>query len=142
MEISDVRRRIREAAERARQTAAERRSRNDEAEREYDAFLSQLATPLFRQIVNVLRADGYPFTLFTPGGSVRMMSDRSAEDYVELTLDAAGSQPQVVGHASHSRGRRVLKSETALGHGGPIRDLTEEDVVEYVLRELGPMIER
>ena len=142
METADVRRRVREAAERARQSAAERRRRNDEAEREYDAFLTHVATPLFRQIVNVLRAEGYPFTLFTPGGSVRLMSDRSSEDYIELTLDAAGSQPVVIGHASRSRGRRVLSSETALGSGGPVRDLTEEHVLAYVVKELEPMIER
>ena len=142
MEISDVRRRVREAAERAKRSTTERRARNDEAAREYEAFLAQIATPLFRQIAGVLRADGYTFTLFTPGGSVRLMSDRSSEDYIELVLDTTGPQPQVVGHACHGRGRRVIKSETALGQGGPIRDLTEEDVLAYVVKELEPMVER
>jgi hypothetical protein len=142
VEVSDVRRRVRETIERAKRSAVERRTRNDEAEREYQAFLSEIGTPLFRQIANALRADGYSFTLFTPGGSVRLMSDRSNADYIELTLDSAGSRPHVVGHASRGWGGRVLESETPLGHGGPIRDLTEEDVLAYVMKELEPMLER
>ena len=46
-----------------------------------------IAVPLFRQVANALKADGYAFTVFTPSGSVRLMSDRVADDYIELTLD-------------------------------------------------------
>lgn len=142
MEIADVRRRVREATERAKRLAAERRTRADEAEQEYGTFLTEIGVPLFRQIAGVLRAEGYMFTLFTPGGGVRLMSDRSGDDYIELTLDTTGPQPQVIGHASHGRGRRVVKSETPLCRGGPIRDLSEEDVLAYVLEELAPFVER
>jgi hypothetical protein len=142
VEISDIRRRVRETAERARRLAAERRTRNDEAVLEYEAFLSEIGVPLFRQLVGILRADGFMFSLFTPGGSVRIMSDRSRDDYIELALDATGPQPQVVGYSSHRRGSRAISSETAIGHGGSIRDLTEEDVLAYVLKELEPLVER
>jgi hypothetical protein len=46
------------------------------------------------------------------------MSDRSADDYIELPLDTTETYPQVIGHASRGRGRRVTESETPLGHGG------------------------
>jgi hypothetical protein len=142
MEVSDVRRRVRETIERAKRTAAERRTRVDEAASEYDAFLDRIAVPLFRQIASVLRADSHMFTVFTPGGSVRLMSDRSGDDYIELALDTTGTHPWVVGHSSRSRGRRVTETEVALGSGGPVRDLTEEDVLAFVLKELEPLVDR
>ena len=142
MEISDVRKRVLETIERAQRAAAARRTVVDEAAREYEAFLDRIAVPLFRQIASALRPEKYPFTLFTPGGSVRLMSDRSADDYIEIVLDTSGPEPRVLGRASSGRGRRVLESETALGHGGPVRILTEQDVLDFVLKELGPFVER
>ena len=90
-------------------------------------------------MANVLRAEGYLFTVFTPGGSVRLMSDRAAEDYVELELDTTGGEPVVSGHASRSRGRRVIESE---GPIGPPATLTEEDVLSFVLKSLEPLVDR
>src|SRR4051812_24858855 len=115
MEVADVRKRLNETIERAKRRAAERRARGDEVARAYDRFLEQTAVPLFRQIANVLRADGYLFNVFTPSGSVRLMSDRHAEDYIELLLDTSGDGPRLVGHASRGRGRRVDESERDLG---------------------------
>src|SRR5438034_4884897 len=124
MEIADVKRRVSETIERAKRTAAERRGLADQASKEYEDFLERIAIPIFRQVANVLRAQNYSFTVFTPTGSVRLMSDRAAEDYVELVLDSAGGQPAVIGHASRMRGRRITESERPL-RSGPIRDLTE-----------------
>ena len=142
MQISDVKKRVLEAIERARRTAAERRTRIDEAAREYEVFLETLAVPVFRQIANVLRAEGYLFNVFTPGGSVRLMSDRSAEDYIELKLDTTGDTPRVLGHASRSRGRRVTESEWPIAEHDAIRDLTEDDVMRFVMKELEPFVEK
>jgi hypothetical protein len=139
MEISDIKRRVVETIERARQQAAERRARTDEATREYATFLDRVAIPVFKQIANVLRSEGYPFTVFTPGGSVRLMSDRAAEDYVEIELETGDVDPSVTGHASRSRGRRVIESEHPLG---PPAVLTEDDVVSFVLKALAPLVER
>jgi len=142
MEISDIKRRVVETIERARRQAATRRTRNDEAAREYEAFLNQTAIPVFKQVSNVLRAEGFVFTVFTPGGtngSVRLMSDRSAEDYIELSLDTSGEKPVVSGHTGRSRGRRVIESEDAIGPPGA---LTENDVLSFVLKALEPLVER
>ena len=98
--------------------------------------------PNDRQIANVLRAEGYLFNLFTPGGSVRLMSDRSAEDYLELFLDTTEDPPRVTGRASRRRGSRVLESERPIGSPGPLRALTEEDVLGFVTKELEPFVER
>ena len=142
MEIADVRKRVLETIDRAKRGATERRARVDQAAREYDVFLDQMAVPLFRQVASALRAEGHLFSVFTPSGSVRLTSDRSAEDYIELALDTTGAHPQVLGHSSRSRGRRGTETERPLGQGGPVRDLTEEDVLAFVMKELEPLVER
>jgi hypothetical protein len=139
MEISDIKRRVVETIDRARRRAAERRTRHDEAAREYETFLDRTAVPVFKQVSNVLRAEGFAFTVFTPGGSVRLMSDRSTEDYIELGLDTSGDEPVVSGHTGRSRGRRVVESEQSIG---PPAALSENDVLSFVLKALEPLVER
>ena len=133
MEISDVRKRILGTIERARQRATERRARADEAARAYSTFLDGVAVPIFKQVANVLRAEGYPFSVSTPSGGVRLMSDRTAEDFVEIGLDTTGDMPNVMGHASRARGRRVIESERAIGDPA---QLDENDVLEFLTKEL------
>jgi hypothetical protein len=139
MEISVVRKRLTETIERAKKQAAGRRGRADQASRDFEVFLQKIAVPLFRQVANALKADGYTFTVFTPSGSVRLMSDRSAADYIELTLDASDDPPRVMGQISRSRGSRVLDAERAIG--AP-ESLTEEQVLEFLLKELEAFVER
>lgn len=143
MEISEVKRRLRDTAERAKRTAAERRARTDEANREYPIFLETVAVPLFKQAAGVLKAENYLFTVFTPGDSVRLMSDRNAKDFIELTLDTSGSSPLVIGRTSRARGSRIVESERPVGvGGGPVRDLTEEQVLTFLAEALEPFVER
>ena len=139
MEISLVRKRLSETIERAKRDAAERRSRSDQASRHFDVFLQKVAVPLFRQVANALKAEGYAFTVFTPSGSVRLMSDRSASDYVELTLDTAEDPPRVMGQVSRERGRRVLDTERAIGAPDT---LTEEQLLDFLMKELLAFVER
>jgi hypothetical protein len=141
METSDVRRRVHETIERARRRAADRRTRGDEASRDFDLFLERVAVPLVRQIANVLKADGYHFTVFTPSGSVRLMSDRRAEDYIEVTFDTSGDAGRVIGHSSHLRGKNIIESEQPVGSGKPA-SITEEELLDFVLKELEPLVER
>jgi hypothetical protein len=139
MEISVVRKRLTETIERAKKQAAGRRGRADQASRDFELFLQKIAVPLFRQVANALKADGYTFTVFTPSGSVRLMSDRSASDYIELTLDASGDPPSVMGQISRARGSRVLDTERAIGAPDT---LTEEQVLDFLLKELEAFVER
>ena len=141
MEISTVKRRILETIDSARKAAADRRARVNEAAREYERFLDHVAIPLFRQVAGVLKSEGHAFTVFTPGGSVRLMSDRAAEDFIEITLDTTGSEPAVLGHTSRLRGRRVREAERPIGAGAPAH-LTEDDVLAFLATELGPFVER
>jgi hypothetical protein len=141
METSDVRRRLNETIERAKRTAAKRRARADEAARDYALFLDQVAVPIFRQVAGALRASGYPFGVITPGGSVRLTSEKAAEDYIELSLDTTGDEPVVMGHSRRSRGRRVIESERPIG-SGPVGALADEHVLNFLMFELEPFVEK
>ena len=141
METSVLRKRLTETIEAARRTAAERRARSEAASRDYSQFLDTIAVPLFRQIANVLKASGYSFTVFTPSGSVRLMSDKASEDYIELSLDTSADEPIVMCKSSRARGRRVVESERAIAEYSEA-NLTEDHVLNYVLKELEPFVER
>jgi hypothetical protein len=140
MEVSLVRKRIVERIERAtRRRALDRRTRVDDARRAFDVFLQQVAVPLFRQVANVLRAEGYPFTLHTPADSVRLMSDRGAEDFIEIQFNAKSDSPQVIGYASRARASGVVRVEHAMGDPSTV---TEDELLAFVLNALEPLVER
>jgi hypothetical protein len=139
MEIADVKRRVVETIDRARRRAADRRARADAAAKSYEAFLTGTAVPIVRQVANVLRAEGYPFDVFTPAGGVRLASERGAGDYLELELDTTDDRPSVVGRVKRSRGRDVVESEQRIGD--PLA-LGEEEVLAFVLKELETFVEK
>ena len=141
MEISDVRRHVTETVERAKRSAGERRARADEAARDYATFLDSLAVPLVRQVANVLKVQGYLFGVFTPSGSVRLASEKSADDYIEIALDTSGDQPVVLGHSRRARGGHIVENEQPIG-GPAIGSVTEEQVLAFLLKELEPLVER
>ena len=141
MEISDVRRRVTETVERAKRSAGERRARADEAARDYETFLDSLAVPLVRQVANVLKVQGYLFGVFTPSGSVRLASEKSADDYIEISLDTSGDQPVILGHSRRARGGHIVENERPIG-GPTIGSVTEEQVLTFLLAELEPLVER
>ena len=142
MEVSVVRQRVIDAIERAKGTAGDRRTRTDQAGREYQAFLDRIAVPLFKQVANVLRVENYAFEVFTPANSVRLISERSGDDYIEITLDTKGSYPYVIGRSSRSRGGNVTQVERALNATDAIGALTEEELLAFVLKELEPFVEK
>jgi len=139
MEISVVRKRLTETIDRAKRQAADRRGRSDQATRDFEVFLQKVAVPLVRQLANALKADGYAFTVFTPTDSVRLMSDRVAEDYIELTLDTTENPPRVMGQISRTRCRRVIDAERPIGAPDT---LTEEQLLDFLLKELEAFVER
>ncbi len=122
MDVSDLRKRILRALEDARKEGAARRLENDQAAAAYAQFLSEIAVPLFRQAATVLRAEGHPFTANTPAGSVRLVSDHAAGDFVEVELDVSAPQPQVLGRTSLARGsssRGLVVEEHPVAAGRP-----------------------
>ena len=141
-DIADLRRRLRAAVEEARERSAERRARTAVAERDYEQFLTERAVPVFHDFANVLGGEGHPFQVSTPARSVRLTSAKSGEEFLELELDSSQDPPQVVGRSSRGRGRRMVTSERPLKPRTAIAELTEEDVVQFLLAEIVAFIER
>jgi hypothetical protein len=142
MEVSDVRRRLRTAIEGAKLRAAERRTRSDEATKAYEAVLETVAVPAFHTVVNALVGEGYRFKVTTPGTAVRMSPERSAEEFIEMSLDTDSDLPAVMLRSSRGRGRRAVTSERVLCDGDKVPSLSDEDIVTALLDELLPFIER
>jgi hypothetical protein len=142
MDIPEVRRRVRAAIEEARRNAAERRERADAASHAYDVFLASRAVPAFNQLASALTGEGHRFNVSTPAGSVRLASERSPEDFIELMLDTAEDPPVLLGRINHGRGRRAVTKERRVAPHAPIADLTDEDVIAWVVSELPPLVER
>lgn len=142
MDIADVRRRLRGAIEQARREAADRRALVDAAERDYEMFLTARAVPVFHDFANALSGEGHPFTVATPARSVRLESARSRGDFIELELDADHAPPQVIGRSSRGRGRRIVTSERPVRPHAAISELTEEDVLAFLVSEIVAFVER
>jgi hypothetical protein len=142
MEISDIRRRLRLALEQAKKASADRRARADAAAAAYSAFLRDIGTPVFRMVANVAKADGYPYTVFTPAEGVRLVSERHGEDFIEIWLDASVDPPKIATRVSRARGRNVTTTEGLLRPETPIEGLTDEDVLAFLLAGIGTLAER
>ncbi len=142
METSDIRRRLRHALEEAKKATADRRARADAAATAYASFLEEIATPVFRMVANVARGEGHLFSVFAPAEGVRLVSDRHGEDFLEVWLDTALDPPQVATRVNRIRGRNVTTTEGQLRADAPIGALADEDVLAFLLANIGPLVER
>ena len=142
METPDIRRRLRHALEDAKKATADRRARADAAAAAYAPFLEEIATPVFRMVANVARGEGHLFSVFTPAEGVRLVSDRHGEDFLEVWLDTTLDPPQVATRVNRIRGRNVTTTEGQLRAGAPIDALADEDVLAFLLANIGPLVER
>jgi hypothetical protein len=142
VEVSFVRNRLTRAIERARRVAQDRRQRAAETERSYETFLQEVATPVVRMLATALKAEGYLFTVFTPAGRVRLASDKGRDDYIELMIDSTVDPPQVTGLVTYARGSRTVSEEHPLKAGAPPEAITQDDVLEFLLKALEPWLAR
>jgi hypothetical protein len=142
MEVSHARNQLRRAIEAAKQRAQQRRQSVAAAEAAYQLFLEQVATPVTRQVANALKTESYAFTVFTPGGGLRLAADRGRDDYIEFALDVEADPPQVIGRTSRARGSRTLEEERPVKPGAGPDAVTEEDVLSFLLTALEPWLER
>lgn len=142
MEVALVRKRLKAVIDAARDNAQRRRQRVADAERAYDAFLNDVATPVAKQVANALKAEGYSFTVFTPGSGLRVASDRTREDFIEFALDTSGDRAEVIGRVSRQRGSRTIDEEMPVKRGAAPDAISEEDVLEFFAGALEPWLER
>ena len=142
METSDVRKRIKDSLDRAKKLAAERRARNTEGSATYGVFLQNAAVPVFQQAASALKAEGYPFTVNTPAGSVRLVSDHSSHDFIDLRLDTTAARPQVLIRVERMKGRETTSEERTLKPGADVTALTEQDVLDAIADGIVVLVER
>jgi hypothetical protein len=142
MEISLVRKRVKAGIDRARDRAQQRRQRAGDAERAFATFLETVAVPTTKQVANALKAEGYAFTVFTPGGGLRLALDRSRDDYIEIALDTAGDRPQVLVRTSRTRGSRTLEDERPVKDGAAPDAIGDEELLDALVEALEPWLER
>jgi hypothetical protein len=141
VEVSQVRRRVTAAIEQARRNQQQRRERSAETERAYQTFLSEIAVPVTRMVAGSLKADGYPFTVATPGGGLRLTSDNRHNDYIDVGLDTSADPPEVTARINYVRGSRTITDERPVKPGASPRDITEEDFLEFLVKALEPWLE-
>ena len=143
MDVSDLRKRILHALDAARKDAVTRRTEVDEASRAYEQFLENVAGPLLKQAQAVLRAEQQLFTVHTPAGSIRLVSDSAPQTFVEFVLEVSPRVPQVIGRVSLTRGRQgVVVEERPLAPGKPVAELVEDDVAQFLVTEIPKLIVR
>ncbi len=142
MEVSEVRKRVTASIERARTQAQERRQRNADAEKAYAAFLENVAGPLAKQLVNVLKGMGPGFTVFTPNGGLRLDADKGRDDHIEFALELDGDLPQVVLRVRRTRGSRTLEEVLPVKADTTPADLTDADVLDALMAALDPWLAR
>jgi hypothetical protein len=142
METGLVRKRVVEALQARRAQDQQRRSRNADAERDFTTFLDLVAAPLARQVAGALKAEGYSLTVFTPGRGLRIALEKGRDDFVDLLLDTEGDRPQVIGRISYTRGSRTVVEDAVVKDGTGPEALTEEIVLEFLLRALAPLLSR
>ena len=91
-------------------------------------------------MANVLRAEGVPFEAQTPASAVRLVSDRSRDDVIEMMLDTTtdppqpSSSPRAPAAAASSRPNGLVKDRA------PIDKLTEDEVIDGLIEELRPWL--
>jgi hypothetical protein len=142
VDVSHVRKRVQAAMAAARERAQRRRLRASEAETAYDGFLTQVATPLARQIVNALQAEGYAFTLSTPERGLRLALDRGRDDFIELALETDADEPTVIGRIRRTRGSRTIEEERPIKRGASPDQVSDQDLLDFFESALQPWLER
>ncbi len=75
--------------------------------------------------------------LETPAGAVRLASERSASDFVEIRLDTNAARPHVVVHAERVKGRERYEETQPIREGVGIEHLTDEDVLDALAGVIG-----
>jgi hypothetical protein len=142
METGEVRKRLLHTIDRVRREAVAHREEADGARQAFEVFLRDVAAPVFRQVAQALTAEGYPFQVSTPSGSARLASARTAGDFVELSLDTDRRPVAVVARIGRTRGRRQLESDVVVHEGADFGALDDERLLQVVLDQIGPFVER
>lgn len=142
MDVAALRKRILRELDRpgaVMPTSADRRATGDTARQQFSRLLDTTIVPLLRQTADILKAEGTLCRLHTPSDHVQLAFDRSPEDFIEVMLDTA-MPPRVIGRSSVRRKGGTLVEDRIIGVGREIDEISDEDVVSYLLPELRKIV--
>ena len=142
LETAEVRRQLTHRLAELRKGQAQRRSAVDAARAAFDTVLEREIAPTARQFAQALKAEGFPFSVQTPASMVRLVSDRSSDNVIDIVLELSGPQPAVLVRTSFSRGRRQLEDERTLAQGDAIAAIDGERVLRVLLDVVEPFVDR
>ena len=142
LETAEVRRQLTHRLAEMKKAQAQRRAASDAARVAFDAVLEREIAPTMRQFAQALKAEGFPFSVQTPAGAARLVSDRSSDNAIDVFLEVAGAQPAVLVRSAYSRGRRQLEDERTLAQGEAIAAIDGERVLAVLLDVIEPFVER
>ncbi|MBA2354246.1 MAG: hypothetical protein H0V80_06205 [Acidobacteria bacterium] len=142
LETADVRKRLMHRLGELRKASGQRRALADAARAAFESVMDREIAPTVRQFAQALKAEGLAFSVQTPSASVRLVSDRSSDNAIEIALDLTGRQPTVYARSSYTRGRRDLQDERVLAEGEAIGALDAERVLAALLDLVEPFVER
>ncbi len=143
MEVAELRRQLVREIERARAEAASLREGSDAAHAAFAAFIVEVAGPLVRQTVSILRAEGLPFQAQTPAGAARIASEKSADDFIEFLLDTSVRPPRVLGRVSYAVSRHNVRVEEApIAEATAISKLRDTDLLPFLTAAVGKLAAR
>jgi len=143
MELAELRQQILREIERAQAKAVEQRQSNQAAHTAYAKFIVEVAAPLVRQTVQILRAEKQPLQAQTPAGSARIASETSADDFIEFVLDTTVRPPRVMGRSSIAVGRHnVVVEEVPIAPGIAIAELGDKDLLPFLIPAIGRLVAR
>lgn len=133
MDVADLRKRI--LRELTPPASADRKAAADAARQGYERLLAGVIAPLLKQTSNILKAEGWLCEVHTPSESARLAFASSPETYIEFYLDST-PPAHVIGRSSVRRKGGIDVQERIVGAGRAVEDLTEDDVLAYLLPEL------
>lgn len=142
LDVAEVRRRVRLRIETLKHDAAQHRVQVGAATASFGPWLERAAVPLFRQFANVLRAEGLLFRVLTPAGLVRLEAVRSADDFLEVRLDAERRPVAIVLRRGYSRGSHRFTDERVLAEGIDYSHVSATDVLDALVEDAAPFLGR
>lgn len=133
MDVADLRKRI--LRELTPPASADRKAAADAARQGYERLLAVAIAPLLKQTADILKAEGWLCEVHTPSDSARLAFASAPETFIEFHLDMS-APAHVIGRSSVRRKGGIEVEERIVGAGRAVEDLTEEDVLAYLLPEL------
>ena len=113
----------------------DRRAAADAARTAFTRLLNGTIAPLLIQAASILKAEGELCQVHTPSDTARIAFNSSHEDFIEFMLDTT-PPAHVIGRASVRRKGGTLVEDRIVGVGKSIDEITDDDVLAFLLPEL------